>query len=423
MSEEPGGVERAAKQGGGLGRTVKHRGLLGRSAEHSRRWRRRQSRISPFARRGEQLLDAAARRSRDTMRGRVAGLKAAALPIAQSAVAAGIAWWAAAKAVGHAEAFFAPIAAVISLGVSQSQRLVRALELVLGVAVGILVADLLVLWIGTGVLQIVLVVALAMAAAVFFSGRPLLVSQAATSAILVAALTPSSGLNYERFIDALIGGAAGLLVHALIPGSPIRQVRRGANPVIAELAGSLEDVADALESRDLSKAEASLDRVRAVDKHLDALHRALRAAAETARVAPIRWHTRGALAPYVGAEKHIRRAVGNVQVLIRRSTTALDEPMPPLLVEAVRDLAATVRGVGQELASGERVEGVRESAQRAAARAGVDLAETGLSGSTIVAQVHTTAVDLLRGLGMARGEAQRAVREAAARARHDPRAG
>jgi FtsH-binding integral membrane protein len=134
------------------------------------------SRISPFARRCEQLLDAAARRSRDTMRDRIAGLRAAALPITQSAIAAGVSWWAAAKVVGHREAFFAPIAAVISLGVSQSQRLVRAIELVLGVAMGLFVADLLVFWIGTGALQITVVVALAMVAAVVLQ-REALVSQ------------------------------------------------------------------------------------------------------------------------------------------------------------------------------------------------------------------------------------------------------
>lgn len=359
------------------------------------------------------------------MRDRLAGLRAAALPIAQTAIAAGVAWWAAAKVVGHQEAFFAPIAAVISLGVSQTQRLVRAVEIVLGVAVGLLVADVIVLLIGTGALQIVLVVALAMVAAVLFSGRPLLVSQAATSAVLVTALTTSdSGLNYERFIDALIGGAAGLLVHALIPGSPSRQVRRAARPVIEELAGSLEDVADALENRSPEKAEAALARVRALDPHIEGFHRALRAASETARVAPIRWHTRGVLAPYLGAEKHIRRAVGNVQVLARRSVAALtsDEPIPAVLVDAIRDLAAAVRGVGRELSSGERVEGVRESAQRAAAHASAVLGETDLSGSTIVAQVQTTAVDLLRGLGIGRGEAQRAVREAAARAPRETRA-
>jgi uncharacterized membrane protein YgaE (UPF0421/DUF939 family) len=386
-----------------------------------RRHQGRKSRVTPFARRGEQLLDAAARRSRDTLRDRLRGLRAAALTIAQSAIAAGLAWWAATLIVGHQAAFFAPIAAIITLGVSQTQRFARVIELVLGVAVGLLVADLLVLWIGTGVLQISLVVALAMTAAVLFSGRPLLVSQAASSAVLVATLLPSQGFNGDRFIDALIGGAAGLIVHALIPASPIRQVRKAAKPVIEELAGALDDVADALARRDSEAAGAALGRARAVDGLLENLNRAVRSATETARVAPIRWHTRGMLAPYVGAEKHIRRAAANAQVLIREAISALasNEPVPDLLIMAIRDLAETVRGVGDELSSGERVEGVRDSAKRAAARAGVVLGETRLSGSTMVAQVRTMAVDLFRGLGISRGEAQRAIRDAAVKAREE----
>jgi uncharacterized membrane protein YgaE (UPF0421/DUF939 family) len=375
---------------------------------------------SAFARRGEQLLDAAAHRSRDTMRDRIAGLRGASIPILQTALATGLAWVVAERIVGHEAAFFAPIAAVISLGVSQTQRLVRAIEVVVGVAMGIFVGDLLVLWIGAGGLQIVLVVALAMTAAVIFSGRPLLVSQAATSAVLVVTLmTTPEGLNWERVVDALIGGAAGLAVHALIPGSPVRMARRAAEPVIRELAASLEDVASALEARDPSLAEAALIRARNVEQHLARWHSALRAASETARVAPIRWRSRGVLAPHIGAETHIDRAVGNVQVLARRSLAALatDEPIPDLLIAAIRDLASAVRGVGEELERGESVAAAFEAAQSAAARATLVLDETALSGSTIVAQVRSTAVDLLRGLGFGRAKAQRAVRQAAARAR------
>ena len=48
--------------------------------------------------------------------------------------------------------FFAPIAAVISLSLTLGQRGRRAPEVVFGVAVGLIVADLLVLAIGVGTL-------------------------------------------------------------------------------------------------------------------------------------------------------------------------------------------------------------------------------------------------------------------------------
>jgi len=52
--------------------------------------------------------------------------------------------------LGHDTPFFAPIAAVVSLGTSDGQRLRRVAEVAVGVAVGVFVADLLVILIGTG---------------------------------------------------------------------------------------------------------------------------------------------------------------------------------------------------------------------------------------------------------------------------------
>ena len=44
---------------------------------------------------------------------------------------------------GHPTPFFAPIAAVVSLGTSYGQRLRRVAEVTLGVAIGVFVGDLL----------------------------------------------------------------------------------------------------------------------------------------------------------------------------------------------------------------------------------------------------------------------------------------
>ena len=52
----------------------------------------------------------------------------------QCAVAAGVAWLIAADLLGHPTPFFAPVAAVVSLGTSYGQRLRRVAEVTLGVA-------------------------------------------------------------------------------------------------------------------------------------------------------------------------------------------------------------------------------------------------------------------------------------------------
>src|SRR5687768_9312902 len=86
--------------------------------------------------------------------------------IGQCAIAAGLAWFIAHDLVGHAVPFFAPIAAVVSLGTTYGQRLRRVAEVTVGVAVGVFLADLIVAGIGSGWWQLMVIVALAMSTAV-----------------------------------------------------------------------------------------------------------------------------------------------------------------------------------------------------------------------------------------------------------------
>ena len=60
--------------------------------------------------------DLMAARSRTSLRARVARLRAKGWVIGQCAIAAGVAWWLAADVFDHTLPFFAPIAAVVSLG-------------------------------------------------------------------------------------------------------------------------------------------------------------------------------------------------------------------------------------------------------------------------------------------------------------------
>ena len=139
----------------------------------------------------------------------------------QAAVASSLAYLVAEVLVGHEQPFFAPIAAIICLSVTLGQRNRRAIELVFGVAVGLMVADLLVLVIGNGTLQIAVVVLLAMAAAVFFGGGTILVNQAAVSAVLVVVLQPPEDVfSPERFVDALIIPRVDRTYHAVFELTP-----------------------------------------------------------------------------------------------------------------------------------------------------------------------------------------------------------
>jgi uncharacterized membrane protein YgaE (UPF0421/DUF939 family) len=118
-------------------------------------------------------------------------------PVIQTAVAASVAYFLATFALGIQQSFYAPIAAVVCLSLTLGEPWKRVLLVTAGVTLGLGIASLIVLAIGIGSAQIGVVVALAMGAAVLFSGRTLLVNQAAISAILVVVLQPRSNLAFR----------------------------------------------------------------------------------------------------------------------------------------------------------------------------------------------------------------------------------
>jgi uncharacterized membrane protein YgaE (UPF0421/DUF939 family) len=367
--------------------------------------------------RAQPLIEEAAERSRISARVRAQRLRNAARVILQATLAATIAWLVATEIVGHARPFFAPVSAMITLGLTQGQRGRRAVEIVLGVTLGIAVADLLVIELGTGWWQLALVVALAMSVALLLGSGQLFAQQAAVSAALVATLQPpTEGVSFARAVDATLGGVVAIAVSSLVlPANPLRIVREAAAPVLAELAGVLEDVAVALERRDRAAAQRALERGREIDQLARELDEALNIGRETARFAPPRRRAFGSVGLYANAAAQIDLAVRNVRVLARGARRAidLDENVPPEVAVALRSLAEAVRGLGSAIDDPGHADVVRGPAVRAAGEATLVLERTGnLSVSVIVGQVRSTAVDLLRGSGMSYDDAADAVRGA-----------
>ena len=359
------------------------------------------------------------RRARARMRGRVRGagrrLRRSVLPIGQCAVAAGVAWFVATDLVGHAQPFFAPVAAVITLGVSLGNRLRRVIELVVGVSLGVLVGDLLISQIGSGTWQIVLVVALATAAAVIADGATLLVAQAGSSAVLVATLLPPGGVGgFDRCLDALIGGAVGVLVTAVLPADPVGPVRRSARALLDELAAVLADTAGALRARDIDAARAALRRARSTHPLIEAVRASLRAGREVTRVSPILRRSRGELGRYTELAERSDYAMRNARVLARRTFSALcdDEPAAPELADALAEMSAAVGVLTAQLGRHGDRELAREPVLEVVRHAKV-LAQDwtpGPSEAVIVAQLRSIALDLLQGTGLTRADALAAMR-------------
>ncbi|BCJ43182.1 FUSC family protein [Actinoplanes ianthinogenes] len=349
--------------------------------------------------------DAVARRAR-------AGLMLA----LQAGLAAGLAWYVAHDLIGRPAPFFAPIAAVITLASSVGQRMRRTAELVAGVAVGIGIGDGIILLIGTGPVQIGLIVLLAVLVATAAGGGPPLIVQSASSAVLVATLTVQTGHPWTRFFDALVGGGVGLVVMTvLLPINPLSVVRRAADPALRAFTAGLHEAALGLAEGDPDVIHAALTRLRSAEGTFEAFRTAIDAARENVAFAPARWRTRGALAQYVEGAPQLTYALRNVRVMIRRAQTALNdrERVPEVLPASVRHLGDAVDLLRQEWARGAEPVATRERALRAASESGRAY-ETGVgySGGVVVAQIRTSVADLLRATGVEYAEATRQVRAA-----------
>ena len=374
--------------------------------------RRATERIPPRA----ELMEQAAEASRAGIRTRRERIIATARPILQTSVAASLAWLIATEVVGHPSPFFAPISAVITLGLTIGERRRRAVELAIGVSVGIAIADLLVSWIGSGTWQVGVVTGLAMLAATLVGGGTLLASQAGASAVLVATLQPPEGFDFARSLDALVGSATALVVGSLLlPVDPVRLVREALGPVLDRLAAVLQRIADALEHRDAAEADAAVTAIGRLDMRYDQVAATLGAAGDAARISVTRRGTLGRLERYVVGVAEIGVAIEDVRALARGATRALalDDSTPPEVIAAIRALDEAVRELAIMLEDEADPGEAREAVMRAVRLANAVLAETSnMSALYLVGQVRLIATDLLRASGVERAEASQTVRSA-----------
>lgn len=376
--------------------------------------------------RAGELATTVAEASRVTFRQRLVDLRWSLPAVAQTAIGAAVAWLVATELFGHSNAFFAPISAIIALGLTYGQRTRRALELAFGVALGIGIADAIVIALGSGAWQLALVVALAMLGAIALGGTGLVITQAASSAVLVATIQVPTTFTFTRFVDALIGGTVAVIINLLIsPIDPVALARRKADPLLETLAASLDEIAAVLTQRDHDAAIDAIVRARAVDDTVHEFASSVRISVETARYAPARRRRRGEIARFAEAAPQLDLLARNLRVLARGALRAVDlqAHVPSEAVLAIQDLAAAVRALREELLRGKEPELARKAALRAAGRTTLVLEETNnLAISVIVGQVRSMAADLLRGMGMTGEESRVAVRHAAGEVAAEKRA-
>jgi uncharacterized membrane protein YgaE (UPF0421/DUF939 family) len=341
-------------------------------------------------------------RSRTSLRARRARLRAKSFQIAQCAVAAGVAWVIASDVLGHQTPFFAPIAAVVSLGTSYGQRLRRVAEVTVGVAIGVFVGDLLTHWLGSGGWQITLIVSLAMSTALLLGQGVLFVNQAAVQAIVVSTLVPSSGAAFIRWTDALIGGAVALVAAAVVPRAPLRRPREQAGVVVRKIAVLLRAAAASIGDGDVQRALGVLRDARTTDELLVELRAAADEGLSVVRSSPFRRRHRGRVRAMAELVEPLDFALRNTRVLVRRVAVAAyrGESIPPSYAALLEELADCADAIADELGAGRAATAVRDrlvAVGRATAR--VERSR-GLSSEVVLAQIRSLVADLLAVTGM-----------------------
>lgn len=350
----------------------------------------------------------AARRSRASIRRRVTRLKDRAFFVAQCALAAGVAWGLARYVLGHEMPFFAPVAAMVCLGFSFGQRLRRVAEVMVGVAVGVGVGDLFVHFFGTGVWQIIFVVALAMSLAVLLGAGGLMVTQAGIQAAMVTTLLPDPGAGFSRWLDAALGGAVALAAATIAPVAPIRRPRQQATEVLNELASILLETADSLAAHDGDAAKDALRRARASESLLDDLRSAAAEGVAVVRMSPFRRRHKGRVQQIADLVIPLDRAIRNVRVLVRRAAVSIwrDERMPAEYPALLERLADGTRLIAESLFE----PNARVAAHRILGELGRRTAEmptpNSLSAVVVLGQIRSTIVDLVELTGATYDEAR-----------------
>ena len=345
-------------------------------------------------------------RGRISVSARMARLSSKRWQIAQCALAAGASWFIAADLLGHPTPFFAPVAAVVSLGTSYGQRLRRVVEVAVGVAVGVLLADLLALQIGSGWWQLTVVVALAMSVGLLLDGGQLLMIQAVVQSIVVSALVPDPGEAFVRWTDALIGGAVALVAATVVPAAPLRRPREQAAKVVRRIAELLRAASGVMLADEAERGLKLLADARATDNLIRELQAAADEGMAVVASSPFRIRHRPGIRRMAELVEPLDRALRSTRVLVRQTAVASyrHRPIPKSYSLLAQDLADATDQVAEELEADRPPSSARHALLAVGDASGQVERADEMTAEVVLAQLRSVVVDLLMLTGLSQLE-------------------
>ncbi|QIG41570.1 hypothetical protein G5V58_01195 [Nocardioides anomalus] len=341
----------------------------------------------------DQLWD----RGRESVRSRLSRVADKRWQIAQCAIAAGVAWLIAADLLGHQRPFFAPVAAVVSLGTSYGQRLRRVAEVTTGVALGVLMADLLAILLGSGWWQLTVVCALSMSIALVITSGQMFVTQAMVQSIIISALAPPPSQAFVRWSDALIGGCVALVAATVVPAAALRRPRENAAKVVRKVAALLRAAGEVMVDGVAARGLELLADARSTDYLIRELQDAADEGMAVVSSSPFRVRHRKDIRRMAELVEPLDRALRSTRVLVRQTAVAAyhHRSVPKSYSLLAFDLADAADMVADELHADRMAVSARDALVLVGEASGLVERADEMSAEVILAQLRSVVVDLL----------------------------
>lgn len=304
---------------------------------------------------------------------------------------------------GHPAPLIAVTVTITSLGLARDARPRRVLETAVGVTVGILLSEAIVLFLGKGAWQLAIVLIATLIVARAVSSQPAFAMAAAVQSVLVVLVPDPVGGPFTRSIDAVVAGVVALLATALIPRNPRKATLTDARATFSVLRESGDGLVDALNDGSAPAAELARERLLRTETLVEEWRTSLESATAIARISP--WLRRqlpdfrrqaAILKAADLASRHFRTIARRAIVIVRSGDKHPD------LAALIAELSNAVQLLGTEIEDPAAVGAARSALSDVAAR--LDPARfapsENLRESLIVALARPMVVDLLVATGM-----------------------
>lgn len=320
--------------------------------------------------------------------------------IAQITLAATTAYAIAHFLLGHPVPLLAVTVAIASLGLSRDTRPDRVAATALAMTLGIGLSETLLLLFGSGVLQLLFAILLALVVARFISSNPAFALTATIQAVLVQMLQFPTGGVFARVLDGVIGGLVALLFTALLPRNPVKLARADAAELFVIFKQTLGDLRSVLLNADVAKADSTLEQIRKTQPLLDHWRSSLESAVAIGKISPFYRWARQQISDQQVLLEGMDLATRNLRVVVRRIDFLVRDQKPrPELARLVAKFLIAVDLLESSLDDFSLAQKARKYLMKVAPELGV-YPQLSLNEQVIVFQLRPMFVDLCQASGI-----------------------